>query len=67
MIRKEEYSKFENAFKGLSHRSKQVLEYRYKDGLSYQEIADKLNLRIGTIKHYINRYKDKLISNINNQ
>jgi len=65
MIKKEEYKQFENALKGLGDRSREVLTYRYQKGLSYREIAEKLNLNIGTIKHYIHRYKKVLISNIN--
>jgi len=65
MIKKEEYGLFENALKGLSDRSKQVLTLRYQKGLKYQEIADKLKLDLGTIKHYIHRYRKVLISNIN--
>ena len=65
LIKKEEYTVFEKALKTISPRPRSVLIYRYKDGLSYQEIADKLQLNIGTIKHYIHRYKAKLIENIN--
>lgn len=67
MIKKEEYAQFENALQGLISRPKEVLTYRYQDGLSYQEIADKLGLNIGTIKHYIHKYKNKLKANIINQ
>ena len=67
LIKKEEYERFEDGFKSLGKRSKEVLNYRLKDGLSYQEIADKMGLSIGTIKHYIFKYKSKLIKAINNQ
>jgi len=65
MIKKEESFDFEQALAELSPRSKEVLTYRFRDELSYQEIADKLGLSIGTIKHYIHRYKKKIIQNIN--
>jgi len=67
LIKKEEYGRFERGLVSLSKKQEEVLRCRYNDNMSYKEIAEKLNLSIGTIKHYIHRYKNKLITNINNQ
>lgn len=67
LIEKEEYGNYEKGLKTLSNRSGQVLELRYKGNLTYQEIANKLGISIGTVKHYIHRYTKTLISNITNQ
>jgi RNA polymerase sigma factor (sigma-70 family) len=65
LIKKEEDINLEKALSRLSSRAREVLTYRFRDELTYQEIADKLGLSIGTIKHYIHRYKSKIIKFIN--
>jgi RNA polymerase sigma-70 factor (ECF subfamily) len=66
-IRKEEEIQVSNAIAGLTGRSKQVLSLRYDGNLTYQEIADKLNINIGTVKHYIHKNKEKIKKSITNQ
>ena len=36
------------------------------DGLTYKEIASATGLSIGTVKHYIFRYKAKILENLKN-
>jgi RNA polymerase sigma-70 factor (ECF subfamily) len=65
-IQKESEQILENAIFHLKGRSKEVLTLRFYNNLTYQEIADKLGLKIGTVKHYISRYKQKITENIKN-
>ena len=66
LIQKESEVRLDEEMNKLTSRAKQVLDSRYKDGLTYQEIADKFGISIGTVKHYIFKYKNKIIENINN-
>ena len=44
----------------LNDKYRQMLEYRYFDELSYQEIAEKLDIPLGTVKAQIFRAKELL-------
>jgi RNA polymerase sigma factor (sigma-70 family) len=66
-IRKESEEILENAISKLNGKAKEVLNMRYYDNLTYQEIADRMSINIGTVKHYISKYKRKVTENINNQ
>lgn len=67
LIKKDEKELLELALKSMAERPKRILTMRYVDDMTYKEIAEKLNLNIGTIKHYLHQYKAKIINQINNQ
>lgn len=45
----------------LSPRASEVLKLRYNQGHTYQQIADKLGISIGTVKSYISKATNKLL------
>jgi RNA polymerase sigma factor (sigma-70 family) len=58
-----------NALNRLSPKYKEVLEMRFYDDLSYEEIAAKANIPIGTVKTNLNRAKsmfEKIITTTTN-
>lgn len=59
-IEMETRSIVENNIDKLSNRARQVVSYRYIDGLSYKEIAEKAGLSIGTVKAYISKSTNKI-------
>ena len=65
MIKKEESEMLAKTISKMGSRQKEIIQMRFTEELTYQEIADRLGLSIGTIKHYLHRYKEKIISNIN--
>jgi RNA polymerase sigma-70 factor (ECF subfamily) len=50
----------------LSEKYRRMIELRYFDELSYQEIADKLDLPIGTVKAQLFRAKELLLDVLKN-
>ena len=55
-----------NALEYLSPNQRQVLELSYYEGLSQSEIAERLNLPLGTVKSYSRRGLLKLRKNLQN-
>ena len=55
-----------NALEYLSPNQRQVLELSYYEGLSQSEIAERLNLPLGTVKTYSRRGLLKLRKNLQN-
>ena len=66
LIAKEVSEKIESELNKLENRGGEALRLRLVDELSYKEIAEKLDLNIGTIKHYIFKCKKKLKTKLTN-
>lgn len=66
LIAKEVSEKIESELNKLDNRGGEALKLRLVDELSYKEIAEKLDLNIGTIKHYIFKCKKKLKTKLTN-
>jgi len=66
MMEQETMSEFARAVDALQGQCKEVLELRIK-GLSYQEIAEKMNITIGAVGNYIYRATAKLRKSIGNK
>lgn len=62
-ITKENKDIISKKINSLTGRSKEVVVLRYIEGLSYKEIAERLNLNIGTIKSYISKSTKKIKPN----
>ena len=62
MINSEENKIRKDRLNGIGGNAKKVLVMRYRDGLKYQEIADKIGVSIGTVKSYISKYKQKVLN-----
>ncbi len=52
--------KIEDCLPGLSRKHRDILALRIKENLSYEEIAQKLGIRVGTVKSRIARARDSL-------
>lgn len=61
-LKKEEILALEKAMQKLEVKYKLPLVYRYVQDLSYEDIADIMNLPLGTIKTNIYRAKEKLLT-----
>ena len=48
----------------MNPKYKQLIELRYFDELSYEEIAEKTDLPLGTVKAQLFRAKDMLYNNL---
>jgi RNA polymerase sigma-70 factor (ECF subfamily) len=57
---REEMAALENAMARLSEEHREVLLLRFADDLSYEEIADTLQVSLGTVKSRINRARGEL-------
>jgi RNA polymerase sigma factor (sigma-70 family) len=57
MVQHQDSQMIRNAMDRLSPKYKEILELRFYDDLSYEEIAEKSNLPIGTVKTNLNRAK----------
>lgn len=66
MLHNESVDGYREALDLLKSDQQQVLKLRYGEGLAYREIADKLNIPIGTIKSLIHKGKKNLIKSTTN-
>ncbi len=55
LVRKEQRTGIEQAIESLPPKYREVIVYRHKDDKSYEEIADLLNVPVGTVKARIFR------------
>ncbi len=60
IIRKERKEIIHDAINRLPEKYRQVIEMRHLDEMSYDEIADELNLPLGTVKAHIFRAREML-------
>jgi len=63
LLEEEQYNKLQLALARLNLQEKQCLELR-AEGLSYQEIADILDMRLPTFQKYLGRIVEKLVREI---
>jgi RNA polymerase sigma-70 factor (ECF subfamily) len=57
---RQELGQLDEAMSGLSEEHREVLLLRFSDDLSYEEIADALEVSLGTVKSRINRARAEL-------
>lgn len=60
LVRKEQSYSINEAINSLPPRYREVIIYRHKDDKSYEEIADLLNIPVGTVKARIFRARELL-------
>lgn len=60
MMKDERAAKIRSAIEQLSPKYRSLIELRYLDELSYEEIAEKLDIPLGTVKAQLFRAKDML-------
>ena len=60
MVKEQRAQKIRAAIEQLSPKYKTLIELRYLDELSYEEIAEKLDIPLGTVKAQLFRAKDML-------
>lgn len=60
LIRKQQRVSIEDAIDALPPKYREVIVYRHKDDKSYEEIADLLNIPVGTVKARIFRARELL-------
>ena len=60
LVRKEQSFSIEEAIESLSPNYKEVIVYRHKEDKSYEEIADLLDIPVGTVKARIFRARELL-------
>ena len=60
MVKEQRAAKIRSAIEQLSPKYRSLIELRYLDELSYEEIAEKLDLPLGTVKAQLFRAKDML-------
>lgn len=60
VIKEQRAQKIRGAIEQLSPKYRSLIELRYLDELSYEEIAEKLDLPLGTVKAQLFRAKDML-------
>lgn len=61
VYRRETSERMEDAMNGLSKNHKDVLFLRYRDDMSYREIATALSINIGTVMSRLSRAKHRLL------
>lgn len=61
LIRKHEKEHLLQLVEQLRWKDRRIFKLRYEDNLKYEEIAEKLNVTVGTIKSHLHNVKDKLI------
>jgi RNA polymerase sigma factor (sigma-70 family) len=64
MVKEQRAAKIRSAIEQLSPKYRSLIELRYLDELSYEEIAAKLDLPLGTVKAQLFRAKDMLYNNL---
>jgi len=64
--RKEQRLSIEEAIQSLPDKYREVIVYRHKDDKSYEEIADLLNIPVGTVKARIFRARELLKKKLKN-
>ncbi len=60
LVRKEQRSGIEQAIESLPDKYREVIVYRHKEDKTYEEIADLLNVPVGTVKARIFRARELL-------
>lgn len=60
MVKEQRAAKIRGAIEQLSPKYRSLIELRYLDELAYEEIAEKLDLPLGTVKAQLFRAKDML-------
>ncbi len=60
MVKEQRAAKIRGAIEQLSPKYRSLIELRYLDELSYEEIAEKLDIPLGTVKAQLFRAKDML-------
>ena len=55
LLRKEQYETLREGIKRLSDDCRQIIELHYYEGLNLREIADRYNMKQGTVKSRLNR------------
>jgi RNA polymerase sigma-70 factor (ECF subfamily) len=60
MVKEQRAAKIRTAIEQLSPKYRALVELRYLDELSYEEIAEKLDIPLGTVKAQLFRAKDML-------
>jgi len=60
LVRKEQRLSIEEAIDSLPDKYREVIIYRHKDDKSYDQIADQLNIPVGTVKARIFRARELL-------
>lgn len=66
IISRQQRTQIEEYMKQMSPKYRQLIELRFFKDLSYEEIAERLNLPLGTVKTQIHRARAKLCSYITN-
>ena len=64
MVKEQRAAKIRAAIEQLSPKYRALIEHRYLDELSYEEIAEKLDLPLGTVKAQLFRAKDMLYNTL---
>nr|MBP7478648.1 sigma-70 family RNA polymerase sigma factor [Chitinophagales bacterium] len=60
MIINQKADMVKQAMARISPKYREILEHRYYDDLSYEEISERMELPIGTVKVHLNRAKSML-------
>ncbi len=67
LINKEHKDLLYDAIDSLGERTKEILLLRLIENKSYIEIANEMNISVGTVKHSLHKYKNKIKQSINQQ
>lgn len=60
LIRREDIARLRELLEKLDDEGRQILTLRFSAGLSYQEIADEMQVKIGTVMSRLSRLKESL-------
>ena len=66
LVRKQQRCSIEEAIESLPDKYREVIVYRHKDDKSYEEIADLLDIPVGTVKARIFRARELLKKKLRN-
>lgn len=61
---REALSALQEGMEKLTHEHREILLLRFDTGLSYEEIAERLTIKVGTVKSRINRARQELRTNM---